>query len=343
MHVILTGGAGYIGSHVAVEALGAGFDVTVIDDFSNSHPESIRRVEEITGKSVQVIEADLAAEGAPELILKKLGTDKVDGAIHLAGLKAVGESVAEPARYYHVNINSALNTIKILEALEAKLFVFSSSATVYGERNQNPVSETGAAYDPTNPYGRTKYFIENIVTDLQISDPDWRVINLRYFNPVGAHASGRIGEDPLGIPNNLFPFIAQVVAGRREALNIFGDDYDTPDGTGVRDYIHVTDLATGHIAALKYLLERREGCAENINLGSGEGYSVLEAVKAFEAAADQPVPYNIVARRDGDVAEIYADPAKAAMLLNWKCQYTLGEMCADHWNWQKQNPDGYKN
>lgn len=339
--IVVAGGAGYIGSHVSVELLSRGDALLIIDDFSNSHPEAVERIRELANGDVEFLKADLADETQRETIIKAVKAFKPDGAVHLAGLKAVGESVAEPARYYRVNLGSALTLVAALEAAGAKTIVFSSSATVYGETNANPVDEE-AATGPTNPYGRTKFFIEEMLKDIARSDSDWRVVNLRYFNPVGAHPSGRIGEDPNGVPNNLFPFIAQVAVGKREKLSVFGGDYPTRDGTGVRDYIHVTDLARGHTAALDYLAKRKEGCALDINLGTGTGYSVLEAIGAFKRASNRDIPYEIAPRRDGDIAEIYADAARAEKLLGWRAEKTLDEMCADHWRWQSQNPDGYK-
>lgn len=339
--IIVAGGAGYIGSHVCVELLSRGDALLIIDDFSNSHPEAVERIRELAMGDVQLLKADMADEAQRETIVNAVTAFKPDGAIHLAGLKAVGESVAEPARYYRVNLGSALTLTAALEAANAKTIVFSSSATVYGETNANPVDETGAT-GPTNPYGRTKFFIEEMLKDMARSDPDWRVVNLRYFNPVGAHSSGRIGEDPNGVPNNLFPFIAQVAVGKREKLAVFGNDYPTRDGTGVRDYIHVTDLARGHAAALDYLAKRQQGGALDINLGTGTGYSVLEAVAAFKRASNRDIAYEIAPRRDGDIAEIYANAERAEKLLGWRAERTLEDMCADHWRWQSQNPDGYK-
>ncbi len=339
--IVVAGGAGYIGSHVCVELLERGDSLLVIDDFSNSHPEAVARIQEIAKGDVDLLKADMADEAQRDMIVNAVKAFGADGAVHLAGLKAVGESVAEPARYYRVNLGSALTLVAALEAANAKTIVFSSSATVYGEHNQNPVDESGAN-GPTNPYGRTKYFIEEMLKDIARSDPEWRVVNLRYFNPVGAHPSGRIGEDPNGIPNNLFPFIAQVAVGKREKLSVFGDDYPTRDGTGVRDYIHVTDLARGHAAALNYLGNLNQGGATDINLGTGVGYSVLEAVAAFKRASNRDIPYAVAPRRDGDIAEIYANPKRAAELLGWRAEKSIDEMCADHWRWQSNNPDGYK-
>lgn len=337
---VVTGGAGYIGSHVCVELLTRGHDVLIIDDFSNASPAAVERIAEIAGRAPRLAQLDLADPAQGAEAIKKIADFKPAGAIHLAGLKAVGESVAEPARYYRVNINSTLTLIGALEAAGANLLVFSSSATVYGDENPSPVTESGKT-GPANPYGRTKLVIENLLKDLARADARWRIVNLRYFNPVGAHPSGRIGEDPNGVPNNLFPFIAQVAVGRRAKLSVFGDDYPTRDGTGVRDYIHVCDLAAGHVAAIDYLRAQSAGGAIDINLGAGAGYSVLEAVKAFETASGRPIPYEIAPRRAGDVAEIYADPLRAEELLGWRAKKNLDEMCADHWRWQSNNPNGY--
>ncbi|WP_425411103.1 UDP-glucose 4-epimerase GalE [Hyphococcus sp.] len=339
--IIVAGGAGYIGSHVCVELLSGGASLLIIDNFANSHPEAINRIKELAGAKVDLLQADLADPSQRKNIVDTVKRFQPTGGIHLAGLKAVGESVAEPARYYRINMGSALTMAEALEAAGAKMLVFSSSATVYGEENENPVAETGAA-SPTNPYGRTKYFIECMLKDIAEADPHWRIINLRYFNPVGAHPSGRIGENPNGVPNNLFPYIAQVAVGKREMLNIFGNDYPTKDGTGVRDYIHVCDLAKGHAAALRYLDQQENGCALDMNLGTGAGYSVLEAVAAFKRASNRDIPYAFAPRRDGDVAEIFANAELAENLLDWRAQKSLEDMCADHWRWQSQNPDGYE-
>ncbi|MEM8937614.1 MAG: UDP-glucose 4-epimerase GalE [Pseudomonadota bacterium] len=341
-NIVVTGGAGYIGSHVSVELLRAGCNILIIDDFSNSHPEAVRRIGELAPEGrVELLECDLADAASAEGVVNAVQDFKADGAVHLAGLKAVGESVAEPARYYRVNIGSALTLIRALEEADAKLLVFSSSATVYGELNENPVKENGNT-GATNPYGRTKLFIEEILKDMARSDDSWKITNLRYFNPVGADPSGRIGEDPHGVPNNLFPFIAQVAVGRREKLAVFGDDYDTPDGTGVRDYIHVSDLARGHVAAVKHLDDLQKGGAFDVNLGTGNGSSVLEAIGAFQRASNREIKYDIVARRDGDVAEIYADADLARDLYGWSAERNLDDMCTDHWRWQNGNPNGYK-
>lgn len=338
--IVVTGGAGYIGSHVCVELLAAGHDVLVVDDFSNSHPEALRRVEELADKNVAFLEADLADPAQKPALIEAMSAFGADGAIHLAGLKAVGESVEQPARYYRVNIGSALTLVEAMEAVDARRLVFSSSATVYGDLNDNPVTEDGRT-GATNPYGRTKLYIEEILCDIARADPRWGVINLRYFNPVGAHPSGRIGEDPNDIPNNLFPYIAQVAVGRREKLIVHGADYQTQDGTGVRDYIHVVDLARGHAAALDHLFAGNQG-ARAVNLGAGRGYSVLEAVAAFKRASNRDIPYQVGPRREGDIAEIYANPNQARDLLGWSAENDIEQMCADHWRWQSQNPDGYK-
>jgi len=339
-HVLLTGGAGYIGSHVALVLLQAGYDVTIIDNFYNSSPEAVSRVRKLTNREVSLIEADLADRNNIAPIIENLKDKNLAGTVHLAGLKAVGESVEKPGLYYEKNLNSTLNLVEILDACDARTVVFSSSATVYGDRNKSPVDENGLT-GPTNPYGMTKLFNEQILADQYHADNRWKVINLRYFNPVGAHPSGVIGEDPLGIPNNLFPFIAQVAVGRRDKLNVFGDDYATRDGTGIRDYIHVMDLAEGHEAALSFALNSGDGFLRNINLGSGQGHSVLEVVKAWSSAAGKDLPYEIVPRRSGDIAEIFADAALAKNLLGWQTQRSLEDMCADHWRWQSSNPHGY--
>ena len=339
--VVVTGGAGYIGSHVAVTLLEAGRDVLIIDNFCNSHPEAVARIGELAPGNLELLERDLADPAHKDDIVKAVCDFGAQGAVHLAGLKAVGESVAEPARYYRNNLGATLTLIEALNAAAAKTIVFSSSATVYGERNKNPVTEAGAT-GPTNPYGRTKLFIEDILKDVAAADSAWRAVNLRYFNPVGAHASGRIGEDPGDIPNNLFPFIAQVAVGRRDKLSVFGDDYPTRDGTGVRDYIHVSDLARGHLAALDWLAARQKGGAIDVNLGTGVGYSVLEAVAAFKRASNRDIHYEIAPRRPGDIAEIYADAGLAKKLFGWRAEKTLDDMCADHWRWQRMNPNGYR-
>ena len=338
--IVVAGGAGYIGSHVCVELLSRGDALLIIDDFSNSHPQAVNRIRELAKGDVVLLKRDLADPTHRADIISAVSAFKPDGAVHLAGLKAVAESVADPARYYRVNLGATLTLVEALNVANAKTIVFSSSATVYGEENENPVAENGKTA-PTNPYGQTKLFIEQMLKDIARSDPDWRVLNLRYFNPVGAHPSGRIGENPQGVPNNLFPFIAQVAVGKRQKLSIFGGDYPTRDGTGVRDYIHVCDLARGHAAAIDYLAQQSEGGALDVNLGTGVGYSVLESVAAFKHASNRDIPFEIAPRRDGDIAEIYADAGRAEKLFGWRAEKTLEDMCADHWRWQSQNPDGY--
>jgi UDP-glucose 4-epimerase len=339
--IIVAGGAGYIGSHVCVELLNAGRQVLVIDNFANSSPKALERIAEITGAGADLLEADLADPAHTDKIISGVKAFAPDGAIHLAGLKAVGESVAEPIRYYAVNLPATFTLIKALEAANARTLVFSSSATVYGDLNKSPVDETGVV-GPTNPYGRTKLFIEEMLRDLARADKSWKICNLRYFNPVGADASGKIGEDPNGVPNNLFPYIAQVAVGRLPKLKLYGADYPTRDGTGVRDYIHVSDLAAGHVAAIDYLAREKAPGAVEFNLGTGKGVSVLEAIAAFKRASNRDIPYEIAPRRDGDIAEIYARPDKAERLLGWRATRTIEDMCADHWRWQSNNPMGYK-
>ena len=338
MNVLVTGGAGYIGSHTCVELLNCGYGVVVIDNLVNSNVKSIERIQAITGKDVAFYEEDVRNSDALDTIFKK---HDIDCVIHFAGLKAVGESVRMPLEYYD---NNMISTIRLCEAMkehDVKNIVFSSSATVYSSDNEMPLKETSNTGHCTNPYGWTKYMNEQIIRDTANAVEGWSVALLRYFNPIGAHPSGLIGEDPKGIPNNLMPYISQVAVGKLDHLNVFGNDYDTPDGTGVRDYIHVCDLAAGHVAAIDYMLKGNKG--ENVfNLGTGQGYSVLEMVKAFEKATGQKIPYEIVARRPGDVATVYADPDKSANLLGWKAKYNLEDMCKDTWNWQKNNPNGYE-
>lgn len=336
MAILITGGAGYIGSHTCVEMLNAGKDIVVVDNLDNSSSESLRRVEKITGKTVKFYENDVCDKEA----LRKIFTEnKIEAAIHFAGLKAVGESVREPMRYYRNNLDSTLSLIEVMTEFGVKKLVFSSSATVYGVAKEMPLVEnmpTGAI----NPYGRTKLFIEEILRDLYISDNSWSIALLRYFNPIGAHKSGTIGEDPKGIPNNLMPYISQVAVGKLKELHVFGNDYDTVDGTGVRDYIHVVDLAIGHVKAVDWALENI-GC-EAINLGTGNGTSVLELRDAFVKASGIDVPYVIDPRRPGDPDTVYADATKAKELLGWEAMYGIDEMCADTWNWQSNNPNGYE-
>ena len=336
MNILVTGGAGYIGSHTCVELLESGYEVVVVDNLCNSNPKSLERVRELTGKSVKFYEGDVRDE---ELLRKIFAENEIAAVIHFAGLKAVGESVAQPWRYYDNNLHSTLVLTKVMGEAGCKNIIFSSSATVYSGDNEMPLRETSRTGNCTNPYGWTKYMTEQILSGMAKADPQWSIVLLRYFNPVGAHKSGTMGEDPRGIPNNLMPFITQVAVGRREKLSVFGNDYDTPDGTGVRDYIHVVDLAKGHVAAIRYAVENH-GC-EVFNLGTGVGYSVLDMVKAFETANGVKIPYAIVDRRPGDLATCYADPAKSREVLGWKAEKTLEDMCRDSWNWQKNNPMGY--
>ena len=335
MSILVTGGAGYIGSHTCVELLNAGFHVTVFDNFCNSHPESLARVERITGKQLRLVRGDVRDQRA---LVAALRESKAGAVIHFAGLKAVGESVEKPLTYYDNNVAGTLRLLEAMQECGVKILVFSSSATVYGDPQRLPLTEDHPL-SATNPYGRSKLMIEEILRDLHLSDPSWRLGLLRYVNPVGAHASGLIGEDPRGTPNNLLPFVAQVAIGQREFLNVWGDDYPTPDGTGVRDYIHVVDLALGHLKALARLREHTE-CL-TVNLGTGTGYSVLEMARAFEQASGRPVPYRIAERRPGDIAACYAEPKLALELLGWKAVRGLDAMCADAWRWQSANPKGY--
>ena len=336
MNILVTGGAGYIGSHTCVELLNAGYGAIVVDNLCNSNPKSLERVEELTGKKLKFYEGDVRDEA---LLRKIFAENEISAVIHFAGLKAVGESVAQPWRYYDNNLNSTLVLTKVMGEVGVKRIIFSSSATVYSGDNEMPLRESSRTGNCTNPYGWTKYMTEQILSGMCTADKDWSVVLLRYFNPIGAHESGRIGEDPRGIPNNLMPYITQVAIGRRDHLSVFGNDYDTHDGTGVRDYIHVVDLAKGHVAAVKYVTGN-QGC-EVFNLGTGTGYSVLDMVNAFEEANGVKVPYEIVARRPGDLATCYADPAKSAQVLGWKAEKNLVDMCRDSWRWQSQNPMGY--
>ena len=336
MNILVTGGAGYIGSHTCVELLESGYEVVVIDNLCNSNAKSLDRVEELTGKKVKFYEGDVRDEA---LLRKIFAENEISAVIHFAGLKAVGESVAQPWRYYDNNLNSTLVLTKVMEEAGCKKIIFSSSATVYSGDNEMPLRETSKTGNCTNPYGWTKYMTEQILSGMAFADKEWSIVLLRYFNPIGAHISGRIGEDPRGIPNNLMPYITQVAIGRREFLSIYGNDYDTHDGTGVRDYIHVVDLAKGHVAAVKYAAEN-PGC-DVFNLGTGTGYSVLDMVKAFNEANGLNLPYKIVDRRPGDLATCYADPAKSIEKLGWKAEKSLVDMCRDSWCWQSQNPMGY--
>ncbi|MDN5879422.1 MAG: UDP-glucose 4-epimerase GalE [Micrococcaceae bacterium] len=335
MRILVTGGAGYIGSHTVLLLLEEGHDVHVLDNFTNSSPESLRRVAELTGRNATVHVADLL--DAPT-INRVLSESRAEAVIHFAGLKAVGESVAKPLEYYRNNVVGTLNLLEAMDAHDVRTLVFSSSATVYGDSQVLPLTED-QPLSATNPYGQTKLQIERILDDLAASDPRWNIAKLRYFNPVGAHESGRIGEDPQGIPNNLMPFVAQVAVGRREKVNVFGNDYETPDGTGVRDYIHVVDLGAGHLAALEYLQDH--GGLHAWNLGTGNGSSVLEVIAAFERAADHEIAYEVVERRPGDVATSYGDPTLAREQIGWKAERGLEEMVTDMWRWQSNNPQGF--
>ena len=337
MQILLTGGAGYIGSHTIIELDKAGHSVVVVDNLSNSCEESVRRVSEIIGKPIPFIKADVRDAAAMDSIFKSY---KIGAVIHFAGLKAVGESVAKPLEYYENNLNATFVLVNAMRNNGVKNIIFSSSATVYGNPAVIPITESCPKGECTNPYGKTKSMLEEVLSDVQKADPDWNVVLLRYFNPIGAHQSGRIGENPNGIPNNLMPYITQVAVGRRPELGVFGNDYDTPDGTGVRDYIHVCDLAAGHVSALQ-AIERKCGLAI-YNLGTGHGYSVLDVVKAFEKVNGEKVPYSIKPRRAGDIATCYCNPAKAKAELGWEAKFGIEEMCRDSWNWQKNNPKGYE-
>ncbi len=334
--ILVTGGCGYIGSHTALELLNKNYQVVVVDNFSNSSFEGLRRVQKITGKEVIFYEADVRDHAAMEKIF---AAHKFDAVIHFAAFKAVGESCKLPLKYYENNISGTVTLLQVMEKYNVKKIIFSSSATVYGDPERLPLDET-CRLSTTNPYGSTKLMMENIMQDVQKADPAWNIILLRYFNPVGAHESGLIGEDPKGIPNNLMPYITQTAVGKRAELGVFGDDYDTHDGTGVRDYIHVVDLARAHVAALKAINENK-GIAI-YNIGTGHGYSVLDVVKAFEKANGVPVPYSIKPRRPGDIATCYCNPAKAEAELGWKAEFGIEEMCRDSWNWQKNNPNGFE-
>ena len=334
--IFVTGGAGFIGSHTCVELLQAGLDVTVFDNFCNSQPEALARVQRITGRKLHLVQGDIRDRAA---LVQALRSSAATAVVHFAGLKAVGESVEKPLAYYD---NNVVGTLRLLEAMAecgVKSLVFSSSATVYGNPQTLPLTEEHPL-SATNPYGQSKLVVEDMLRDLHRSDASWRISILRYFNPVGAHASGLIGEDPKGTPNNLMPFVAQVAVGQREWVNVWGDDYPTPDGTGVRDYIHVVDLACGHLKALERL-QQHAGC-EAVNLGTGVGYSVLQMIGAFEQASGRAVPHRVAPRREGDIASCYADPARAAALLGWRAQRNLQAMCADAWRWQNGNPQGYR-
>ena len=336
MNVLVTGGAGYIGSHTCVELLENGYGVVVIDNLVNANPVSLKRVEQITGKTVKFYEGDVRDEA---LLRKIFAENDISCVIHFAGLKAVGESVEKPWEYYDNNLNTTLVLTKVMKEVGMKSIIFSSSATVYTSDNEMPLKETSRTGGCTNPYGWTKYMTEQILSGISHADPDWSVVLLRYFNPIGAHKSGLMGENPRGIPNNLMPYITQVAIGRREKLSIFGNDYPTPDGTGVRYYIHVMDLSKGHVAAVKFATENKG--TEVFNLGTGIGYSVMDTVNTFMEVNHVDVPYQIVGRRAGDIATCYADPAKSKEVLGWTAQETLADMCRDSWNWQQKNPEGY--
>lgn len=335
MYVLLTGGAGYIGSHTYIELLNSGFVPVIFDNFYNSNPEVLNRIKTITGQEVLCIEGDIRDSAAMDAALAQYPFSAV---VHFAGWKAVGESVAKPLEYYDNNVVGTLRLLDAMKKAGVKNLVFSSSATVYGDPHTVPILEH-FPLSATNPYGRSKLMIEDMLRDLRVADPSWNIALLRYFNPVGAHESGLIGEDPQGIPNNLMPFVTQVAVGKREQLSVFGGDYATPDGTGVRDYIHVVDLAKGHVKALQKLATNPGNVT--VNLGTGVGYSVLDMVKAFETASGRPVPYQIVARRPGDIAACYADPQAAFEQLGWRAEKNLQDMCNDSWRWQSGNPNGY--
>lgn len=335
MKVLVTGGAGYIGSHTIILLIEAGYEVVIFDNFCNSSREAISRVEKIVGQTLITVEGDVRNKEALHTVFE---THSIDAVIHFAGLKAVGESVENPLKYYDNNVHGSTVLCEVMAAHGCKSIIFSSSATVYGDPHTTPILEH-FPLSATNPYGRSKLMVEEILRDLYVSDDTWNIVLLRYFNPVGAHSSGSIGEDPNGIPNNLMPFIAQTAVGKRASLSIFGGDYDTPDGTGVRDYIHVMDLAEGHLKALKKI----ESISEvlTVNLGTGKGYSVLDMVKAFEKASGKKVPYQIIERRAGDIAKCYADPSYAKKVLNWEAKKSIAQMCEDAWRWQSNNPNGY--
>lgn len=337
MRILVTGGAGYIGSHTCVELLNAGYEVVILDNLYNSSKKAVDRIEEITGKNVTFYENDMLDADAMENLFSK---EKIDCVIHFAGLKAVGESVAKPLEYYKNNIQGTLTLVEAMRNHGCKNIIFSSSATVYGDPAFVPITEECPKGTPTNPYGWTKSMLEQILSDLHTADEEWNVILLRYFNPIGAHKSGMIGEDPKGIPNNLLPYVAQVAIGKLECVGVFGNDYDTPDGTGVRDYIHVVDLANGHVKAIDKVKENPG--VKIYNLGTGNGYSVLDVIKAFSKACGHDVPYQIKPRRAGDIATCYSDASLAKKELGWEAQYGIEEMCADSWKWQSMNPNGYK-
>ena len=337
MAILVTGGAGFIGSHTCVELLNAGYEIVVVDNYYNANPKSLERVKELTGKDFKSYECDIRDSEGMDKIFKK---NKIDAVIHFAGLKAVGESCQKPIEYYDNNIGGTLKLCDVMRNNGCKNIVFSSSATVYGMKNVSPLKETMKTGGTTNPYGTTKYMIEIILEDIYKSDNEWNVTLLRYFNPIGAHESGRIGENPSGIPNNLMPYITQVAIGKRPFLSVYGNDYDTPDGTCIRDYIHVVDLADGHVKAVNNILDGKKG-VQIFNLGTGKGYSVLDIVKAFSKAYGKELPYKIAPRRPGDLAVCFSDPSKAKEVLGWEAKRGIDDMCRDSWNWQSKNPNGY--
>lgn len=337
MAILVTGGAGFIGSHTCVELLNAGYEIVVVDNYYNANPKSLERVKELTGKDFKSYECDIRDSEGMDKIFKE---NKIDAVIHFAGLKAVGESCQKPIEYYDNNIGGTLKLCDVMRNNGCKNIVFSSSATVYGTKNVSPLKETMKTGGTTNPYGTTKYMIEIILEDIYKSDNEWNVTLLRYFNPIGAHESGRIGENPSGIPNNLMPYITQVAIGKRPYLSVYGNDYDTPDGTCIRDYIHVVDLADGHVKAVNNILDGKKG-VQIFNLGTGKGYSVLDIVKAFSKAYGKELPYKIAPRRPGDLAVCFSDPSKAKEVLGWEAKRGIDDMCRDSWNWQSKNPNGY--
>lgn len=337
MAILVTGGAGFIGSHTCVELLNAGYEIVVVDNYYNSNPKSLERVKELTGKDFKSYECDIRDSEGMDKIFKE---NKIDAVIHFAGLKAVGESCQKPIEYYDNNIGGTLKLCDVMRNNGCRNIVFSSSATVYGMENVSPLKETMKTGGTTNPYGTTKYMIEIILEDIYKSDNEWNVTLLRYFNPIGAHESGRIGENPSGIPNNLMPYITQVAIGKRPFLSVYGNDYDTPDGTCIRDYIHVVDLADGHVKAVNNILDGKKG-VQIFNLGTGKGYSVLDIVKAFSKAYGKELPYKIAPRRPGDLAVCFSDPSKAKEVLGWEAKRGIDDMCRDSWNWQSKNPNGY--
>lgn len=337
MAILVTGGAGFIGSHTCVELLNADYEIVVVDNYYNANPKSLERVKELTGKDFKSYECDIRDSEGMDKIFKE---NKIDAVIHFAGLKAVGESCQKPIEYYDNNIGGTLKLCDVMRNNGCKNIVFSSSATVYGMKNVSPLKETMKTGGTTNPYGTTKYMIEIILEDIYKSDNEWNVTLLRYFNPIGAHESGRIGENPSGIPNNLMPYITQVAIGKRPFLSVYGNDYDTPDGTCIRDYIHVVDLADGHVKAVNNILDGKKG-VQIFNLGTGKGYSVLDIVKAFSKAYGKELPYKIAPRRPGDLAVCFSDPSKAKEVLGWEAKRGIDDMCRDSWNWQSKNPNGY--